>query len=215
MRKGKNTAWKVFLFGVFLVEIFPHSDRIRRDTDYPSVFIPNARNYGPEKLRIRTLFTHCKAYDWLSKSKCVSVDVVYLRLDSFMATLHSILTTILFTNYWEKITALTVFNVCLSKMLITLHTFRRISWYFTKFSGKLFQDALMKTSVTEFSRVDIHTKKSATNSFSSKKACNTSKDTLVHRRCRCRNWITKPPTFMVFAKVYVIKNGPAVERQRT
>ena len=205
----------MFVSGIFLVEIFPHSDWIRRDTEYPSVFIPNARKYGPEKLRIRTLFTQRKAYDWLSQNKCVSVGVVYLRLDSFMATLHSILTTVLFTTYWEKITARTVFNVCLSKMLITLHTCRRISWYFTKFSGKLFQDALIKTSVTEFSRVDIHTKKSAMNSFSSKKAYNTSKDTLVHRRCRCHHWITKPSTFMVFARVYVIKNGPAVERQRT
>ena len=26
-----------------------------------SVFSPNARKYGPEKLRIRTLFTHCAA----------------------------------------------------------------------------------------------------------------------------------------------------------
>ena len=61
-----NTAWKVSVFGVllvriflgvFLVRIFPHSDWIRRDTPYVSIFIANAGKYGPEKLRIRTLFT--------------------------------------------------------------------------------------------------------------------------------------------------------------
>ena len=41
----------------FLVRIFPHSDWIRRDTKYHSVFSPNAGNYGPKKLRIWTLFT--------------------------------------------------------------------------------------------------------------------------------------------------------------
>ena len=33
----------------FLVRIFPHSDWIRRDTKYLSVFSPNAGKYGPEK----------------------------------------------------------------------------------------------------------------------------------------------------------------------
>ena len=32
-----------------------------RDTEYLSVFRPNVRKYGPEKLRIRTLFTQCKS----------------------------------------------------------------------------------------------------------------------------------------------------------
>ena len=49
-----NTAWKVFLFGVFLVCIFPHCDWIRRDTPNLSIFSPNAGKYGPEKLLIRT-----------------------------------------------------------------------------------------------------------------------------------------------------------------
>ena len=44
-----NTAWKVSAFGVILVGIFPHSDWIRRDTEYLSVFSPNAGKYGPEK----------------------------------------------------------------------------------------------------------------------------------------------------------------------
>ena len=33
----------------FLVHIFPHSDWIRRHTEYLSVFSPNAGNYRPEK----------------------------------------------------------------------------------------------------------------------------------------------------------------------
>ena len=57
-----NTEWKVSAFGVFLVRIFLYSDWIRRDTLYLSVFSPNARKYGPEKLLIQTLFTQCKLY---------------------------------------------------------------------------------------------------------------------------------------------------------
>ena len=33
----------------FLVRIFPHSDWIWRDTEYLSIFSPNAEKYGPEK----------------------------------------------------------------------------------------------------------------------------------------------------------------------
>ena len=53
------TAWKVSVFGVFLVRIFPHSDWIRIDTPYFSVFSPNTGKYGLKKLWIRTLFTQC------------------------------------------------------------------------------------------------------------------------------------------------------------
>ena len=41
---------------LFLVRNFPHSDWIRRDTKYISVFSPNAGKYGSEKLRIWKLF---------------------------------------------------------------------------------------------------------------------------------------------------------------
>ena len=44
------------VFRVFLVLNFSHSDWIWRDTPTLSVFSPNAGKYGPEKLRIRTLF---------------------------------------------------------------------------------------------------------------------------------------------------------------
>ena len=54
-----STAWKMYVFGVFLVCFFHHSDWIRRHTPYLSVFSPNTWIYGPENLRIRTLFTQC------------------------------------------------------------------------------------------------------------------------------------------------------------
>ena len=50
------TALKVSVFGVFLVHFFSHLDRKRRVTKYLSVFSSNAGKYGPEKLRICTLF---------------------------------------------------------------------------------------------------------------------------------------------------------------
>ena len=51
---------KVSALGVFVVRIFPHSDWIRSDTEYLSVFGGNVGKYGPEKLRIRILFTQWK-----------------------------------------------------------------------------------------------------------------------------------------------------------
>ena len=39
------TAWKVSIFGVILVLIFPHLDRMSTDTKYLSVFSPNAGKY--------------------------------------------------------------------------------------------------------------------------------------------------------------------------
>ena len=55
--KALSIAWNVSVFAVILVRIFPQSDWIRRDTLYLSVFSPNAGKYGPESLRIGTLFT--------------------------------------------------------------------------------------------------------------------------------------------------------------
>ena len=43
------TAWKVSKYGVILSPIFPHSDWIRKDSEYLSVISPNAGKYGPEK----------------------------------------------------------------------------------------------------------------------------------------------------------------------
>ena len=43
-----NTAWKVSIFGLFLVRIFSHANWIRWDTSYLSIFSPNTEKYGPE-----------------------------------------------------------------------------------------------------------------------------------------------------------------------
>ena len=52
---------------LFLVLIFLYSDWIRRDTPYVYVFSRNTGKYGPEKLRIWTLFT-----EWyIHKSVCL------------------------------------------------------------------------------------------------------------------------------------------------
>ena len=66
-----HTAWKVSIFRVFwsvfsrirteygeIRTISPYSVRIP-DTEYLSVFSPNAGKYGPGKFRIPTLFTQC------------------------------------------------------------------------------------------------------------------------------------------------------------
>ena len=50
---------RVISVRTLLVRIFPHSDWIRRDTEYLSVFNLNAGEYGPQKLWTRTLFTQC------------------------------------------------------------------------------------------------------------------------------------------------------------
>ena len=54
------TAWKLHVYGIFLLRIFPHLDWIRRDTLYTlylSVFTPNTAKCELEKFCIRTLFT--------------------------------------------------------------------------------------------------------------------------------------------------------------
>ena len=42
------TAWKLSVFGVILVRIFPHFDWIRRDSQYLSVLSPNAGKCWPD-----------------------------------------------------------------------------------------------------------------------------------------------------------------------
>ena len=53
----RSAERKFVLFGVALFRIFLHLGRIRRDTDYLSVFIPNTGKYRPEKIWIWTPFT--------------------------------------------------------------------------------------------------------------------------------------------------------------
>ena len=45
-KRDFSTVWKVSVFEVFLVRIFPHSDWLRRNTPYLFVFCPNAGKYG-------------------------------------------------------------------------------------------------------------------------------------------------------------------------
>ena len=54
--------------------IFPHSDWIRRDTPYLSVFCTNVEKYGPEQLRIRSLFTQ-----WMFTIKIYHSSFMYLQ----------------------------------------------------------------------------------------------------------------------------------------
>ena len=44
-----HTAWKMSIFGVFVVRIFQNSGWIRRDTEYLSVFSPNTGKYKSVK----------------------------------------------------------------------------------------------------------------------------------------------------------------------
>ena len=69
------TSWKVSVFEVFLIHIFPHLDWIRRDIPYLSVFCPNAGKCDPEKPRIWTLFTQCCFSQFFWKSVIILTDV--------------------------------------------------------------------------------------------------------------------------------------------
>ena len=59
----------------FSGRIFLCWDWIWRVTPILSVFIPNARKYGPEKLSIRTIITQCNVPIYFNASKCSIVNV--------------------------------------------------------------------------------------------------------------------------------------------
>ena len=71
----------------FLVCIFPLPDWMPKDTPYLSVFSPNAGKYGPEKLRIRTLFTQCLSLTlnislieyWAVTSKLINTNHILVK----------------------------------------------------------------------------------------------------------------------------------------
>ena len=81
-----STGWKVFVFGVFLVRILPGLDWIRRNAPYLSVFSPNGRKFGPEKLRIRTLFTQ-----WRDSRK---YDISYWRPGNIKSSKEKMFNTV-------------------------------------------------------------------------------------------------------------------------
>ena len=65
------TVWKMFIFGVIVVCIFPHSDWIRRHTEYLSVFCSNAAKYGPKEKR------KISEYGKFSRSECCGFQEVF------------------------------------------------------------------------------------------------------------------------------------------
>ena len=93
-------------FGVFLVRIFLHLDWIRRDTPYLSVFSPNAGNYGPEKLRIQTLFTQCLANNWL----CCCWDCMKVSINCCCYCWYSCLLLIHLLHHCSKFSTLHRFH---------------------------------------------------------------------------------------------------------
>ena len=82
-----NTAWKVSVFGDFLICIFRHLDWIRRDTSYLFVFSLNAGKYRPEKLQIRTLFTQSKG-QMNPQSTCFSIRASNSKFSKLHRTKH-------------------------------------------------------------------------------------------------------------------------------
>ena len=66
-----HTASKVPVFGVLLVCIFPHSDWIRRDTEYLSVLSPNAGKYGQGNSEYGQFSRSDKSFFSFSTSKTV------------------------------------------------------------------------------------------------------------------------------------------------
>ena len=70
---SSHTAWKVSIPGVFLVRIFPHSEK----AEYLSVFNPNGGKYGPEKLRIRILFHALSATNTSPPSLSINPPAIY------------------------------------------------------------------------------------------------------------------------------------------
>ena len=90
------TGWKVSVFGVFLVRIFPHSDWIRRGTVHLPVFIPNWGKFGPEKLWIRIFFTSLPKMKMLRKIiDCKSLGISQENFNdgvffSKVSSLHSV-----------------------------------------------------------------------------------------------------------------------------
>ena len=82
-----STAWKVSKYGVLLVRIFPHSDWIRRDTEYLSVFSPNAGKRGKNRNRIIP-----NTDTFYAVLHCSSLFIAYLEQmwDSFSKSIISI-----------------------------------------------------------------------------------------------------------------------------
>ena len=83
LRRMLDTAQTVYVFGVILVRVFPHSDWIRRETECLFVFNPNAGKYRPKYLRIRTLFRQCGWVDLYIMIWSTCLDLNWIPLKPF------------------------------------------------------------------------------------------------------------------------------------
>ena len=116
-----STAWKVSVFAIILVCIFPHSDWIRRDTPYLSVFSPNAGKCGPEKLRVRTLFTRWRLVACYSGINNTS-EHVFAFWDSSFQIIRVILRV---CYYFIELTFGSICLWCIPIFLSTYHAERK------------------------------------------------------------------------------------------
>ena len=82
------TGWKVSVFVVILVPIFPRSHWILRDTKFLSVFSPNKGKYVQELLRTRTLLTQ-----WFSPCKVI-ISLFFDAFYCFLAPARGVLRTL-------------------------------------------------------------------------------------------------------------------------
>ena len=69
---------KMPVFEICLIHIFENSGWVRRFTEWISILTPNARKYGREKLRIRTLLRQCYLFRMNSE-----VNIVAAKMDWF------------------------------------------------------------------------------------------------------------------------------------
>ena len=76
---------------IFLVRIFPHSDWIRTDTRYLSVFSLNTGTYGPEKLQIWTFFTQCELVKKTLKNNFIERLAIFKYKQETLAILRGII----------------------------------------------------------------------------------------------------------------------------
>ena len=94
----------------FLVLIFPHSDGIRKDTEYLSVFSPNAGKYGPEKSPYLDTFhaVYCKQRSrFISKHLTLNLKrfiIEYIPMLELLYHKHNpLITTVVYkTNFFKK-----------------------------------------------------------------------------------------------------------------
>ena len=71
----------------FLVRIFAYSDCIRSCAPYLSVFSLNAGKFGPEKLRIRTLFTQWDSFKY-QNSVLIGAIFVFVNFSLMCPKMH-------------------------------------------------------------------------------------------------------------------------------